>query len=1061
VNRLIIERNPSQVFDPATLQWNVTTPGTPVNVTLTDSGTGFDAATGDGIYTGTFTPTSAGTYTAVLSVTGTSLAGNSFSRTAATQFQVSQQQLASFSAFSDAQQSSAVTVTASVNVQTTGTYRLTMQLQAGNQNVVQGGSLLNLAAGSQQIPVTFSNSQLFGLGVNGPYERVNALLVYVGTSGDLIADSRTDAGPTGAYTLSSFAPLVYFTGQNSAAGVITGAGPTFDLLRVQIGINNSSGFGTCLWSATLTDALGNRITSSSASGPVASGNTSLTLDFNGLRIAAVGTVPYPYTVKGASVICGTSEASAANLFTISGFSASQFTYVTPDFTLSLIGSTPSGSPGSSIAFPLSLTSVGGFVGEVFFSVTGLPTGATGSFSVPSVFGSGFSTLTVATPANLSPGTYPFTASYTSGTTSKSLPLTLNIIAPVSTPTFSPAPGTYTTAQTVTIGTTTTGASIRYTTDGSTPSETGGTLYSGPITVSSTTTIKAIAYESGLADSNVVSATFTIQTQVANPAFNPAAGTYSSAQNVTIGTATAGASIRYTTDGSAPSETAGTLYTGPIAVSGRTTLNAIAYASGLADSAIVSATYTFNPTVTFTGAPASAAYLSTFTVTATANASTTATIASSGGCSIGGNVVTMTSAAGTCQLTANWAADQNFLAASATQSTTATKAAATVNLNTASLSQTYNGTAKSVTATTNPSGLLINIAYNGANTAPINAGSYSVIATINDPNYQGTASGTLQINKATLTVTANNASRTYGVANPTFSASYGGFVNGETFGTAVTGSPSLTTTATASSLPGSYPIVAAQGTLSAANYAFSFVNGTLTMTPTAASPASGATCNGAYNSTFNGNVTISSGQTCIFVSGGITGNVTVNGGSLTLSNATVGGNVTGQGNVTITGTAHVNGNVTLSGGQLSASGGAIGGSVTLNGGSSLTLGSASVGGSLVMNSGGTFSIGPSAAINGSLTIQAGPAGSAQNQVCGANVKGNATLQSNAGAVQIGSAVPSACAGNTIGGNLVVQQNTGSIGVFANAVTGNLVCQNNSSITGNGNTARLKEGQCAGF
>ena len=56
---------------------------------------------------------------------------------------------------------------------------------------------------------------------------------------------------------------------------------------------------------------------------------------------------------------------------------------------------------------------------------------------------------------------------------------------VAAPTFSPAAGTYTSAQTVTISTTTSGASIRYTTDGSTPSETAGTLYSGPITVSST------------------------------------------------------------------------------------------------------------------------------------------------------------------------------------------------------------------------------------------------------------------------------------------------------------------------------------------------------------------------------------------------------------------------------------------------------------------------------------------------------------------------------------------------------------------------------------------------
>jgi hypothetical protein len=78
-----------------------------------------------------------------------------------------------------------------------------------------------------------------------------------------------------------------------------------------------------------------------------------------------------------------------------------------------------------------------------------------------------------------------------------------------TPTFSPAPGTYTSTQTVSISTTTAGASIRYTTDGSTPSETAGTLYSAPFAVGSALTMKALAYKSGMIDSPVVTAAYTI------------------------------------------------------------------------------------------------------------------------------------------------------------------------------------------------------------------------------------------------------------------------------------------------------------------------------------------------------------------------------------------------------------------------------------------------------------------------------------------------------------------------------------------------------------------------
>lgn len=82
---------------------------------------------------------------------------------------------------------------------------------------------------------------------------------------------------------------------------------------------------------------------------------------------------------------------------------------------------------------------------------------------------------------------------------------------VATPTFSPGGGNYSTAQTVTISTATSGATIRYTTDGSTPTA-SSPLYSGAISVPSSRTIRAIALKSGLSNSAVASATYTIGTQ---------------------------------------------------------------------------------------------------------------------------------------------------------------------------------------------------------------------------------------------------------------------------------------------------------------------------------------------------------------------------------------------------------------------------------------------------------------------------------------------------------------------------------------------------------------------
>ena len=88
--------------------------------------------------------------------------------------------------------------------------------------------------------------------------------------------------------------------------------------------------------------------------------------------------------------------------------------------------------------------------------------------------------------------------------------------------------------------------------------------------------------------------------------------------------------------------------------------------------------------------------------------------------------------------------------------------------------------------------------------------------------------TLLVNKVALAVTGNNASMTYGGSVPGLSASISGFVNGDTQATAVTGSPSVSTTATSSSAVGTYPITVSLGTLSAANYSFTYNSGTLTV-----------------------------------------------------------------------------------------------------------------------------------------------------------------------------------------------------------------------------------------
>ena len=119
-----------------------------------------------------------------------------------------------------------------------------------------------------------------------------------------------------------------------------------------------------------------------------------------------------------------------------------------------------------------------------------------------------------------------------------------------------------------------------------------------------------------------------------------------------------------------------------------------------------------------------------------------------------------------------------------------KVSATVTLG--SLSQTYDGTPKSATATTTPPGLTVTFTYNGSSTPPINVGSYTVVGTINDTNYSGSATGTLVINKANATVVVTPYTVTYDGSSHTATITSITGVNGQTGATVGTVNVSNTT-----------------------------------------------------------------------------------------------------------------------------------------------------------------------------------------------------------------------------------------------------------------------------
>ena len=168
---------------------------------------------------------------------------------------------------------------------------------------------------------------------------------------------------------------------------------------------------------------------------------------------------------------------------------------------------------------------------------------------------------------------------------------------VATPVATPPGGLFIGSVNVSLSTATPGATILFTIDGSTPDTVvrGATQqYTGPIAISQATILKARAVLAGFRPSDVMTETYTKAEKVATPVANPKGQQFNNTLSVALSTATPGATILFTVDGTIPDTVvrgSTRQYTGPIPITQTTTVKAIAIKAGMEKSDMMTEVYT--------------------------------------------------------------------------------------------------------------------------------------------------------------------------------------------------------------------------------------------------------------------------------------------------------------------------------------------------------------------------------------------------------------------------------------------------------------------------------------
>ncbi len=273
------------------------------------------------------------------------------------------------------------------------------------------------------------------------------------------------------------------------------------------------------------------------------------------------------------------------------------TYTTGQITASCnVNASFTAIPLQQVSSPVISPNGGTHSGSVSVSLSSTTAGATIRYSTNGADINASSPVYSA-PFTLSTNTTVKTRAFKAGmtdSTQTSASFVVNPLQQVSSPVISPNGGTHSGSVSVSLSSTTAGATIRYSTNGADISA-SSPVYSAPFTLTANTTVKARAFKAGMTDSTQTSASFVVNPlqQVSSPVVSPNGGTHSGSVSVSLSSATAGATIRYSTNG-ADISASSPVYSAPFALTANTTVKARAFKAGMTDSVQTLASFVVNP-----------------------------------------------------------------------------------------------------------------------------------------------------------------------------------------------------------------------------------------------------------------------------------------------------------------------------------------------------------------------------------------------------------------------------------------------------------------------------------